>query len=131
MLISDWSSDVCSSDLLCACVTAAGHAAHILPTPVGGLRPWLDCCFDLLVINPFLGWQEPFEFVRLARSIAGRRPLLILSDRDSLDDRMIALTGGADDAGGWTPNLPDLLEIGRASGRERGCQYVYISGVAD
>ncbi|WP_242446136.1 response regulator transcription factor [Sphingopyxis lindanitolerans] len=105
---------------LCACVMAAGHAAHILPAPVGGLRPWLDCCFDLLVINPFLGWQEPFEFVRLARSIAGRRPLLILSDRDSLDDRMIALTGGADDAIGWTHNLPELLaRIGSLIRRSR------------
>ncbi|HMN53179.1 MAG TPA: response regulator transcription factor [Sphingopyxis sp.] len=90
-------------------VTAAGHRAHILPAPAGGLRPWLDCCFDLLAINPFLGWQEPSAFVRLARSIAGRRPLLVLSDHDSLDDRMTALAGGADDAAGWTDNLPELL----------------------
>ena len=90
-------------------VTAAGWLAHRLPMPVCGLRPWLDCCFDILVINPFLGWQEPFEFVRLARSIAGRRPLLVVSDRDSVEERMTALNGGADDATGWTDNLPELL----------------------
>lgn len=95
--------------LLSDVVTAEGYRAHVLPMPVDGLRPWLDCCFDLLILNPYLGWQEPFELVRLARSIAGRRPLLVLSDRDSLDDRMVALHGGADDAIGWTDNSPELL----------------------
>lgn len=90
-------------------VATAGWLAHRLPAPVHGLRPWLDCCFDILVVNPFIGWQEPFEFVWLARSIAGRRPLLVVSDRDSVEDRMTALTGGADDATGWTDNLPELL----------------------
>lgn len=94
---------------LLATVEAAGHAAHLLPAPTAGLRPWLDCCFDLLVCNPYLGWQDPVEFVRLARTIAGRRPLLALSDRDSLDDRMAALNGGADDAAGWTDNMPELV----------------------
>lgn len=97
------------AERLCDAIGAAGYAVHALPAPTGGLRPWLDCCFDLLLCNPFLGWQEPFEFVRLARTIAARRPLLALSDRDSLDERMAALTGGADDALGWTDNLPELL----------------------
>jgi DNA-binding response OmpR family regulator len=90
-------------------IEAAGLAVRLLPQHVDGLRTWVDDCFDILLINPFLGWQEPFEFVRLARSIAGRRPLLILSDRDSLDERMVALDAGADDAVGWTGNLPEVL----------------------
>ena len=90
-------------------IEAAGCDAQILPPHVNGLRAWIDCCFDLLIVNPFLGWQEPFEFVRLARSIAGRRPLIAVSDRDSLEDRMVALGGGADDAVGWTGNLPEVL----------------------
>lgn len=90
-------------------IEAAACAANILPPQVNGLRHWVDCCFDLLLINPFLDWQEPAEFVRLARSIAGRRPLLIVSDRDSLADRMVALGAGADDAVGWTGNLPEVV----------------------
>ncbi|WP_428678641.1 winged helix-turn-helix domain-containing protein [Sphingopyxis sp.] len=90
-------------------VTSAGMVAHGLPDPVYGLRPWLDCCFDILAINPFLGWQEPFEFVRLARSLAGRRPLLVLSDRDSFEDRMTGLDGGADDALGWIDDPAELI----------------------
>lgn len=90
-------------------VAAAGYGVHLLSPPIGGLRPWLDCCFDLVVINPFLEWQDPVEFVRLVRTVAARRPLLVLSDRESFDERMIALNGGADDAIGWTRNLPELL----------------------
>jgi two-component system OmpR family response regulator len=90
-------------------VTAAGFEVQILPPHVNGLRPWIDCCFNLLLINPFLDWQEPFEFVRLAASVAGRRPMIAVSDRDSLDDRMVALSAGADDAVGWTGNLPEVL----------------------
>ena len=96
-------------DALADAVMAAGYGAAVLPAPAGGLRPWIDDCFDLLAINPFLGWQEPAEFVRLARTIAGRRPLLVFSDRDALADRLTALTAGADDAVGWTDNLPELL----------------------
>lgn len=87
-------------------IEATGSIAQILPPPVNGLRHWVDSCFDLLLINPFLDWQEPFEFVRLARSIAGRRPLIVVSDRDSLGDRMVALGAGADDAVGWGAICP-------------------------
>ncbi|WP_235588061.1 response regulator transcription factor [Sphingopyxis sp. H115] len=90
-------------------IEAAGCRTQILTPQVNGLRPWVDACFDLLLINPFLDWQEPFQFVRLARSIAGRRPLIVVSDRDSLDDRMVALGAGADDAVGWTGNMPEVL----------------------
>ena len=86
------------ADALRAAIDSAGLAVQLLPQHVDGLRAWVDSCFDLLLVNPFLGWQEPFEFVRLARSIAGRRPLLAVSDRDALDDRMAALTAGAEDA---------------------------------
>ncbi len=97
------------ADALKAAFDSAGLAVQLLPQHIDGLRAWVDSCFDLLLVNPFLGWQEPFEFVRLARSIAGRRPLLVVSDRDSLGDRMAALSAGADDAVGWTNNLPELL----------------------
>ena len=97
------------AERLGAAIEGAGLAVRLLPPHVNGLRPWVDCCFDLLLVNPFLDWQEPFEFVRLARSIAGRRPLIVVSDHDRLDHRMVALGAGADDAVGWTANLPEIL----------------------
>ncbi len=102
-------ADAAQADRLAAAFDADGwHIVRLAP-PAAGLRPWLDGGFDLLVLNPFLGWQEPAEFIRLARSIAGSRPMLVLSDRDSLADRMRALGAGADDAVGWTGDPSEVL----------------------
>lgn len=109
LLVAIYHPEPARADALGAAVAAAGMGVQFLPPHVNGLRPWIDSCFDLLIVNPFPGWQEPFEFVRLARSIAGRRPLLIVSDRDALTDRMAALGAGADDVVGWTDNLPEIL----------------------
>ncbi len=95
--------------LLGRAIEAAGLSVQFLPPHTNDLRSWGDSCFNLLLLNPFLDWQEPFEFVRLAASIAGRRPLLVVSDRDVLEDRLVALDAGADDAVGWTDNLPEVL----------------------
>src|SRR3546814_16864153 len=65
------------ADALQAAFDSAGFAVQLLPQHVDGLRAWVDSCFDLLLFNPFLDWQGPFAFVRLARSIAGRRPTQI------------------------------------------------------
>jgi two-component system OmpR family response regulator len=108
-LVALFNPDTSRAAQLAAAIVAEGWRFERLVPPAAGLRPWLDSCFDMLVLNPFLGWQEPAEFVRLARSIAGRRPMLVLSDRDSVADRLLALRGGADDAAGWTGNLPEIL----------------------
>ena len=87
----------------------AGHAVLPLPAPANGIRPWQEAGFEILVINPFQGWQDPDAFVRLAKIVAGNRPLMALSDRESVADRLIAFAAGADDAVGWTDNLPEIL----------------------
>lgn len=108
-LVALFHPDTARAARLATAIVAEGWRVERLVPPAAGLRPWLDSCFDLLVLNPFLGWQEPAEFIRLARSIAGSRPMLVLSDRDSVADRLLALRGGADDAVGWTANLPEVL----------------------
>lgn len=108
-LVALFHPDPAHAARLATAIVAEGWRVELLAPATAGLRSWLDSCFDLLVINPFLGWQEPVECVRLARSIAGRRPMLILSDRDSVADRLLALRGGADDAAGWAGNLPEVL----------------------
>ena len=90
-------------------IEAAGYGTHILSSHANDLRPWIDNGFNLLLINPFLDWQEPFEFVRLASALAGRQPVMVISDRDSVDDRMVGLDAGAADAVGWTNNLPEIV----------------------
>ncbi|WP_447760112.1 response regulator transcription factor [Sphingopyxis panaciterrae] len=119
--------------LLVRATAAAGFNAVLLPSLATGVRAWHDCCFDLLVIDPFLGWQEPAELVRLAGAIAARRPLLILTDRDSRADRMTALDGGADDAVGWGDDpaeviarMGSLLRRSRLAAGQLGCDELRI-----
>lgn len=108
-LIAVHHPDAARATQLAAAVAANGYRVELLPSSGAGLQSWRDGCFDLLMLNPFHGRPDPMEFIHLARSIAARRPLLVLSDRDALTDRMAALRGGADDAIGWTDNLPEVL----------------------
>src|SRR3546814_4579477 len=86
MRISDWSSDVCSSDLDCTDGVAAVLEPGDDPAPVGGVRPGAV--------------HEDDRRLRLARPFR-RRAVSLRSD-----------------------DLGRGEEIGRASCRERVCQYV-------
>src|SRR3546814_18627467 len=94
MRISDWSSDVCSSDL----------------SPTGDWIAFRENYNAFLM--PFFGGAETIE--------AGAKASQLPVTRVSGDGGQYLHWG----AGGRT------LAIGRASCRERGCQYVSISVVA-
>src|SRR3546814_16489189 len=105
MRISDWSSDVCSSDLQAPNRVDDDRAVQRHPVVGPGL------------VAP-LGQPEFIErrIEQIARIIAGERPpgaIRALLARREPDDRE-----------------PRVWEIGRASGRERACSYVYIWVVA-
>lgn len=87
-------------DLLAAMVARMGHRVLLLgdPAATGQLRQWIDNRFDLLLINPFLGWADPAMLIRLARSIAGSRAILALTPDTAVAQRLVALGNGADDA---------------------------------
>ncbi len=89
-------------------VSAAGFRVALLPPLAGGAARWRDGCFDALVVDPF---DDPAaaDTILLARSIAARRPLLILSDRECRAERMTALGAGADDAVGWADDPTEVV----------------------
>src|SRR3546814_19061538 len=100
MRISDWSSDVCSSDLLSNLL----GKGFILPAPILPRARFRS----LALPTPMSTCQQHLPIALYAYDPEGReiggRPL-----------------------GKLPPNhatLVDLEEIGRPSGRERGCQYV-------
>src|SRR3546814_13189346 len=99
MRISDWSSDVCSSDLI-----AALHRKGVAELANAARR---DIRFGVHRRN--IGLPQP------VRRGVDRQPGV------AEPQRRLALVDG-------TSRPCD--EIGRASGRERVCQYVSISGVA-
>src|SRR3546814_4739175 len=98
MRISDWSSDVCSSDLLCAIG---------LPRPTIALESQMvGLCHNLFVVG----------FKCLHYGGEGKSFVLELEDRldrEPLDSVIHA-----------SQILDQIGEIGRASCRERVCQYV-------
>src|SRR3546814_18375554 len=91
MRISDWSSDVCSSDLVCA--------------------------VSLLLL---------FEYRQIALHYRRRDASLARQDISPRDLVRVFRVAELDRETGF----PLLLEIGRASCRERVCKYVSISVVA-
>src|SRR3546814_18345901 len=99
MRISDWSSDVCSSDL----IAALAGVARI------DLRPLrrTAALVDVPTVDGMARWPL---------TIHVDETLYFKPDAGSL------LISPGDE----TPSTP--CEIGRASSRERGCQYVAISG---
>src|SRR3546814_19093558 len=86
MRISDWSSDVCSSDLLGYTTNIFGSAFYTL---------------------------TGFHGVHVSVGIIMLMSLLVMSLRGNL--------------GPEKAEAVEIVEIGRASCRERVCQYVYIS----
>src|SRR3546814_15309783 len=99
MRISDWSSDVCSSDL-----SPIAYTPDMLP----------DALRLLIYFNP------------LAYYIVALQSLIVLA---TLPDWPIILGTLVFSAVSLLLGA-NVFKIGRASCRERGCQYVYISLVA-
>ncbi len=87
--------------VLASALATVGMKAALLPPPEEDAAAWRDCRFDILAFDPFDARAAPRPRIDLARAIAARQPLIILSDRDAVEDRMLALTAGADDAVGW------------------------------
>src|SRR3546814_13890182 len=132
MRISDWSSDVCSSDLL----AIAAKCAAISP------------CAFLFVIRKFGGavnrWilscQQDFSGLGPQTMVSGKAETASEAggwtfSRFIVEDRRIGGSGGARSSAPLLRTLvlqrPKALfdQLGRASCRERGCQSVQISGV--
>lgn len=87
-----------TADALMETLRRHGWDIFSLPAPVTGMRAWLDRPFDALLVAPFDGWEEPANLIGLARAIAGARPLVVLTNSQSVEQRLGALHAGADDA---------------------------------
>src|SRR3546814_19350818 len=116
MRISDWSSDVCSSDLLRAFSVASDHARQeqvwdMLQTS-HNQQPWFIRA--RLTEDKVRASDKRVRFVTLEAYLAAGGHVL----RDLFES----------DDGGWLEDVALLdrlpTEIGRASCRARGCQYV-------
>src|SRR3546814_17355654 len=123
MRISDWSSDVCSSDLQ----TQADAIPAPPPTDVAlHQRARAIARVASLAETPVRRWTQRVDAVVL-HPVAGFLSLLAL-----MFVMFQAVYAWSEAPIGWITDGFYALQgaIGRASGRERGCQYEYTSFVS-
>src|SRR3546814_19469889 len=111
MRISDWSSDVCSSDLAIALVAALAEAARDVNQLAHG--HFCDAGDELAEEGDAVPMRVVHPLVIDLAAIVG----------GDVQKRHLVHDGGLADAADDV-KLRDFLELGRASGRERLCQYV-------
>src|SRR3546814_16024471 len=102
MRISDWSSDVCSSDLVAACgTTVPAHA-----------QSWAESWFDNVTYTSPGSFEDQTRGYLTAGGMSGRV--------DVNNDYLMSLS---------LPKVKAGCELGRAWGRAGVWQYVSISGM--
>jgi two-component system OmpR family response regulator/two-component system response regulator QseB len=85
------------SDLLSDTLTDEGYAVDTVPDGLQALG-LLECFpYDLVVLDVMLPYRDGFEVVRALRSDGRSVPVLMLTARDGVDDRVRGLESGADD----------------------------------
>lgn len=74
-----------------------GYAAAVARTGDEGLSLLGGGSFDLVVLDWMLPGKDGIEILRLMRAQGKRIPVLLLTARDAVEDRVVGLDGGADD----------------------------------
>lgn len=113
--------------------TTLGHALQEFLSDQGYAVDWLTegdkvrgalagLSYDLLLLDLNLPELSGLEVLRQLRQEGNQVPVLILTARDGLDDRVAGLDAGADDYVTKPFDLPELAARVRALGRRRAGQ---------
>jgi DNA-binding response OmpR family regulator len=93
---------------------AEGYAAATAHSGEAGLKLLRENQFDLLLLDVMLPRKGGIETLRDLRRDGFKMPVLILTSRDSIDDRVLGLDAGADDYLVKPYAFPELLARVRA-----------------
>lgn len=74
-----------------------GYIIHIAEDGVEGLQKATDRPFDLIILDVRLPYRNGFEVCRLVRENGVATPILMLTVKDQLFDKVLGLNLGADD----------------------------------
>src|ERR687886_2998896 len=91
-----------------------GHVAETAGDGRTGLRRALDDTFDLLIVDWMLPERSGVQVVRGLRAADVHTPVLMLTARDQIEDRVEGLDAGADDSLPKPFAFPELLARVRA-----------------
>jgi two-component system copper resistance phosphate regulon response regulator CusR len=78
-------------------LTAAGFSAHVVGTGAAALEESAGGAFDLLVLDIGLPDIDGYEVLRRLRGSGSTLPVIVLTARDSAEDTLASLEGGAND----------------------------------
>jgi two-component system copper resistance phosphate regulon response regulator CusR len=98
---------------------AEQHSVHVSYTGEHGFYLAESQPFDLLILDLMLPGHDGIEILASLRKVGNKTPVLILSGRDSMQDRVLGLETGADDYLVKPFGLPELLARVRALSRRR------------
>jgi two-component system, OmpR family, copper resistance phosphate regulon response regulator CusR len=85
------------ADLIKRGIESAGYQVELAPTGAAGLEHLHQAVFDLLIVDLMLPDIDGFELLRKIRNRRVATPILVLSARDAVNDRVDGLEAGADD----------------------------------
>jgi DNA-binding response OmpR family regulator len=123
--------DPALADFLLRALRAATWAADHAATGDAGLVSLAAAPYDLVVLDLGLPDIDGFEVCRRYRSTGGRAPLLMLTARDALDDRVRGLDAGADDYLTKPFSVDELLARLRALARRPPTSHDVLLRYAD
>jgi two-component system copper resistance phosphate regulon response regulator CusR len=114
------------ADFLCRGLQGAGYAVDAAPTGAAALDCTHSTDYDLVVLDLMLPDMDGLQVLAKIRNRKVGPPVLILSARGGLDDRVKGLEQGADDYEGpgtdlRRPRKPhlDALQVGAGHARPR------------
>lgn len=85
------------SDMISQVLRDAGHVTDIASTGTEGLKKALTAIHSLLVIDLMLPEKDGLSLISELRAAGIETPVLVLSAKRSVDERVIGLQHGADD----------------------------------
>jgi len=99
---------------------AEGFAVDVMPSGADGLRALETTPFDAAVLDIMLPGRDGLSIVRQLRQAGSTLPILLLSARGDVNERVEGLDAGADDYMSKPFALAELIARVRALGRRTG-----------
>ena len=105
------------ADVIARALGEDGHAADVVGDGTAGERVAREGRHDVIVLDWMLPGMDGLSVCRAIRQAGVRAPVLMLTARDEVADRVLGLDGGADDYMVKPFALEELLARVRALGR--------------